>query len=269
MTAPPPEAPLTNYRITGYVERWHEPLPGVKQPSGSCWHCGTGIAICVQIRHISTDEIHEIGTTCAERTGLDTSQLRAMLAERHADERHQRFAAEREAIRRAAAEQDAANTAAHGVHGTTSRFSSGCRCDLCRPAAPHGTLARFLDGPCHCGDCIGAAAALDDYTTRELDLIVDLVSGEIVEDARKVTSRYGTRWCIHDGEAWLPVRPARRSTMAKRGYVEAKAPYLVEICGRHQERWYKPVVQLGRPVFDSWGEPIPHPTPAAPQSSLL
>ena len=66
---------------------------------------------------------------------------------------------------------------------------------------------------------------------------------------------------------WLPVHPARRSTMAKRGYVEAKAPYLVEICGRRYERWYKPVVLLGVPVFDVWGEPIPHPAPATPLSA--
>ena len=189
MTATPSEAPLTSYRITGYIERWHEAIPGVKQPSGACWHCGAGIAICVQIRHVTTGELHEIGTTCAERTGLDTAQLRAMLAERHADERRQSFAAEREAVRRAAAEQDAADTAAYGDHGTTSRFSSGCRCERCRPAAPHGTLARFVDGPCHCGDCVGAAAAFDDYTTREVDVIVDLASAEIVEHARKVTTR--------------------------------------------------------------------------------
>jgi hypothetical protein len=39
-------------------------------------------------------------------------------------------------------------------------------------------------------------------------------------DGRIVTTRYGQRWRVDEDDAWLPVSPARESTLAKRGYRE-------------------------------------------------
>jgi hypothetical protein len=74
-----------------------------------------------------------------------------------------------------------------------------------------------------------------------------------------------SRWCVENGQDWLPVSPKRRATLANKGYVEAEAPYLVEVCGsRHGGRqWFEPLQPLGDPIVDAWGEPVPRPKPAA------
>jgi hypothetical protein len=41
-------------------------------------------------------------------------------------------------------------------------------------------------------------------------------------DAREVKTRYGYRWRLDSTNEWLPVRPARESTLAKRGYREVE-----------------------------------------------
>jgi hypothetical protein len=83
---------------------------------------------------------------------------------------------------------------------------------------------------------------------ENLTVVIDLGTGEAVK-ARKVKTRYGRRWCVRDGAAWLPVAPQRRHTQAKHGFVEAAAPGLVD--GREA------VVPLGCPIVDAWGERIP------------
>lgn len=39
-------------------------------------------------------------------------------------------------------------------------------------------------------------------------------------DARRVRTRYGLKWRLDSADAWLPYRPVRESTLAKRGYRE-------------------------------------------------
>ncbi len=257
-------APLMPYQIIDLVERWAGD-DQARVPAGSCWHCGSAIAYCVQIRHVQTGEQHEIGTTCAERVGLDIDALKRMLAAKHADDRATRAAWSRQASAEAAARAEAAATAQHGPHGTKTRFISGCACDDCQAAAPHGAAqqagapyqvaARFFAG-CRCLECVDAAVVLDAESgyrqgyriVENLTVIIDLSTGKTAK-AKNVNTRYGRRWCVRDGAAWLPVAPQRRSTQAKHGFVEATAPWLV--VGRDA------VVPLGCPIVDSWGEPIP------------
>lgn len=257
-------APLMAYRIIDVIERW-EGDGEVRLPAGSCWHCGTAIAYCVQIRHVQTGEQHEIGTTCAERVGLDAAALKRMLAAKYADDRAARAAWRRHANAEAAAQAEADLTAQHGPHGTETRFASGCVCDECKAVAPHGVArqaregyrvaTRFFAG-CRCLECIDAVVTLDAesaYPDRyriveSLTVIVELASGKTVR-AKQVDTRYGRRWCVRNGQAWLPVTPRRRATQAKHGFVEATAPWLVE--------GNAAVTPLGCPIIDAWGEPIP------------
>lgn len=262
------EAPLTKFSIIGCVQRWYQACPEApRQPAGSCWHCGTGIAICVQIQHAETGEIHEIGTTCAERVGLSAVELKAMLANLYAAERAERSLLRSAQFRAEMEAQEATETALHGEHGTESRFLFGCLCGLCNAAAPHGTFHRFLSGECRCLDCIEAAvwSRRGEYTIRTMDVLVDVETGRIV-DAKRVGTKFGMRWCVRDGADWLLVNPARRSTLAKRGYTEAECPFVVEVCGTRYSahgQWYKPILPVGTPIIDAWGEPIPHEAVAA------
>lgn len=263
-------APLMAYRIIDVVERWAGDGEA-RFPAGSCWHCGSAIAYCVQIRHVQTDERHEIGTTCAERVGLDPDALKRMLAEKYADDRAARAAWRRQANAEAAARAESTAAAQHGPHGTETRFVSGCMCDECQAAAPHGIAqrasegyriaARFFAG-CRCLECVDAVVALDAESgycngyriVEALTFIVDLTTGKAAK-AKKVTTRYGRRWCVRDGAAWLPVTPQRREAQAKHGFVEASAPWLVG--GREA------IAPLGCPIVDAWGERIPRPETAA------
>lgn len=258
------ETPLMRYQLVDVVERW-EGAGDARVPAGACWHCGSAIAYCVQIRHLDTGEEHEIGTTCAERVGLDAEALKRMQAAKYAEDRAARAAWRRQADAEAAARAEAAATAQHGPHGTEARFVSGCTCDECQAAAPHGitqragegyrVAARFFAG-CRCLECIEAVVAIDaerGYRDRyriveNLTVVIDLRTRKTVK-ARTVKTRYGRRWCIRDGAAWLPVAPQRRQTQAKHGFVEAAAPWLVDGRGA--------VVPLGCPIVDAWGEPLP------------
>lgn len=271
------DAPLTRYQLVGIVERWAG-NGEARVPAGGCWHCGAAIAYCVQIRHTDTGEQHEIGTTCAERVGLDSDALKRLLADKYANDRATRAAWRRQADEEADARAEATATAQHGPHGTETRFASGCPCDECQTAAPHGiaqragesyrVAARFFAG-CRCLECIEAVVTLDaerGYRDRyriveNLPVVIDLTTGTVVK-ARTVMTRYGRRWCVREGAAWLPVAPQRRSTQAKHGFVEAAAPWLVG--GREA------LTPLGCPIVDAWGEPLPRPAPApAPADYLM
>ncbi len=259
-------APLHRYQVVEVVERWAGEGEA-RVPAGACWHCGSAIAYCVQIRHVDTGEQHEIGTTCAERIGLDAGALKRMLAAKFADDRAARAAALRQANAEAAALADSHAGKQHGPHGTETRFHSGCICEHCQAAAPHGitqraeeryrVAARFFAG-CRCLECIDAVVALDaEHGLRDgyrivenVPVIVDLQTGKIAE-AKQVDTRYGRRWCVRGGQAWLPVSPQRRQAQAKFGLVETVAPWLV--AGREA------IIRLGCPIIDAWGEPLPRP----------
>lgn len=255
--------PLEGYRVVGLRENRYKPHPDApSRPGGSCWHCGTGIAIEVVISNGT--EQHVIGTTCAERVGLNGPELKAFLAEKYADERAARSKAGREAAARAWAERDAAETLEHGEHGTETRFRAGCRCDPCIAGAPHGTWPKFADGACTCSACLDYALLerpADDttYKVGTFDVLVDLATGDVVDGARIVDTRYGARWAPTARTDWAPVRPARRTTLSKRGVTEAEATFLyVDVKGRSwRDGFRKPLARLSSPIIDRWNEPIP------------
>ncbi len=269
----PDTAPLTDYEITGVIRReWERIAPHPDAPFApvaSCWHCGTAITICVQIRHLHTGEAHEIGSTCAERVGLSRSGLKDYLAEFYADERAAARTARSAEARAAAEARETAETAEHGPHGTESRFESGCCCHACVKAAPHGTTHRFHFGDCRCLDCVSAVVGQDGYRYGwEMDILVDVHTGRVLIDARQVSTRYGPRWVHHD--SWYPVAPKRRVTLASKGVTEAKAVFLIR-----DEKYHSPkigggwvttqrrVALLSCPIVDVFGEPILHPAAVA------
>lgn len=72
-------------------------------------------------------------------------------------------------------------------------------------------------------------------------------------------TRYGLRRRSDSRDVWLPVEPARRSTLAKHGYTEADAVTLVRKCHPRARRAWVPEARLSTPLVDAWGEPIPRP----------
>lgn len=247
MNATSTNAPLTQWKIIGFEERWHCPAPDVKQPGGTCWYCGTAIAHCVKIQHLLTGQREIIGSTCMERVGLTKEQLREHLSRYYADRRTQEYA-----------DHEAALAAQHGEHGTQTRFESGCYCRPCREAAPHGTADKFRTG-CRCLDCIDASIAdgtRDYWIDEEYPVIVDLSTGRIA-NAEIVDGRYGRQWKVRANgyTVYLALSPARRTTHSRKGFVEASAPMLVT-GGRG---WHTQEMPLGSPLADRWGQPIPHP----------
>jgi hypothetical protein len=52
--------------------------------------------------------------------------------------------------------------------------------------------------------------------------LADAATGELIEDARVVNTRYGTKYRIDRTDEWLPYRPKRESTLGKRGYREIR-----------------------------------------------
>lgn len=239
---PPP--PLADYQIIGVYS--------ADRTERACWHCGAGIANVVVVRHPGTGEQHVIGTTCAERVGLDRHQLRAALAERYAAERARRSATRTREARERREREEAAAESQFGAHGTEGRFAGGCRCDECRPAAPHGTGWRLEDGNCRCPRCIDAAVASNRYTTRAVRVLLDAHTGQILP-ARRVRTRFGLSWAVDDPDGstrWYPYSPARRSTLVSKGVTEAEVTHLFPRSGGG------PVCAIGRPEADAWGEPL-------------
>jgi hypothetical protein len=47
-------------------------------------------------------------------------------------------------------------------------------------------------------------------------------------DAREVKTRFGYRWRLDSTDQWLPVNPARESTLAKHGYREVEVTEVAE-----------------------------------------
>lgn len=241
------DTPLQNWTIVGFEERWHV-TADVKQPGGTCWHCGTAIAYCVIIENNSEHTREIIGRTCVERVGMDAEQLRRHLAHYNQDRADRQHAAD-----------EAALAVQHGEHGTLARFESGCFCDSCAAVAPHGTWIRWRGG-CRCIDCAEGLPVHnpDDYwIDEEYPVIVELATGRIVA-AEVVDGNYGRQWKVRSGNGftvYLARFPKRRTTHSKKGFVEAKARVLV-VGGGHSHRLLLP---LSAPLVDIWGEPIPHP----------
>lgn len=258
----PGRAWLRDYRITGFSRQEYRAAPDAPvQPGGCCSNCGQALINVYTARNDKTGDTVTLGVDCAERAGLDEAQLKAHLrdywAARRAQER-QHASAE---ARRAAEAAEAAEEALHGPHGALGRYESGCRCGECRSAAPHGTIDRFDDGSCLCSDCVRAAVDDGRFEERSWEALIDASTGAPIDNARIVQTRYGSRWVVDDSDggepSWYPVSPKRRSTMASKGVLEARATYLVRPWRSRQGA--TPVARLTTPVVDSWGEPIDTP----------
>jgi hypothetical protein len=67
--------PLADFKVVGITEQTQIANAGTpfarEVAGGSCWHCGTSIRICVMARNQKTGEVVTVGSTCAERIGLD------------------------------------------------------------------------------------------------------------------------------------------------------------------------------------------------------
>jgi hypothetical protein len=249
--------PLADFVIVGVENRRYQAAPDApSQPGGSCWHCGAAIVVCVLAQSRATGEVVTIGTTCAERTGLDAEELRKFLAEKFAAERAERAEGNRLARIAAGERREAEATGEFGEHGTANRWESGCRCDDCWTVAPHGTIERVRRFGCSCEECVSAALSTDEYRLYDRDVLVDLSTGARVLDAREVSTKYGSRWRSDELDVWLPVNPARRTTLSSKGFVEAEVPHLCERRGRGAREWWETVAVLAEPTVDSWGEAI-------------
>ena len=261
-----PEPPLARYRA---VAAYHQTVPvgphgeGGHRPGGSCWHCGQAIANIIVARHTETDEEVTVGTTCAERLGLNADELREVLAERFANERFERSAAAT-AERRAQLEAYEAEMVAAGKpHGSEARFTEGCRCQQCVDVAPHGTSVRFFEHDCRCQACRDEILATRE--TLSAPVLIDAATGQVIEDARLINTKFGWSWRVDSRDVWVAYGPKRRSTMAKKGFLEGRARFMA-VRGPDGDR-HKVVgrgFRLSDPVEDRWGEPIatgdPHET---------
>jgi hypothetical protein len=76
---------LKNAKILGYTT-----LP---QASGLCFHCSTGIKHCVIVRDPESGENVTIGTSCAERVGVDNYALKNRLTSEQAKARKEKIKA--------------------------------------------------------------------------------------------------------------------------------------------------------------------------------
>lgn len=224
-------AELQHYRAVGLIEKWGG-TADCRVRAGTCWHCGTAIAYCVQIQSSLTGEQHEIGSTCAEKLGLDITQIKQQLADQRAAERLR-----------------------------TNRLH--CSDPVLAPEQPHGTVSKFNTG-CYCLQCIDAAltAMPKKYAVGTKSVIIELATGRPVR-ATLVNTRYGQSWHVDDG-TWLTAypRPKRRNTQAAKGYVEAEVPCLFRYgwqrrggTAAYSETTLCP---LASPLVDVWGMPIEH-----------
>ncbi len=224
------------------------------------------------VRH---GQVVDIGTTCAERAGLDRAGLKEMLAELYAEERFARSKAERERRRVEWEAWEAAQEERYGSHGTESRYLGGCSrgpdaCDECTRAAPHGTWHRFFQGGCSCQVCVEALLKRDDFAVQTTPVLMELATGKVAAKARLVEGTYGMAWLVpgkdrFDGH-FVPAYRKRRSTVAGRGYTYATAEVLAWRTTRPPYR--KPfrrdngeLVVVSLPENDDFGEPLPKPEP--------
>jgi hypothetical protein len=258
-SSPTADPPLRDFRVIGSDYKVYKTLYGEPvRPAGVCYNCGSPIAHCVVIENPKTGEIVDVGETCAERVGLDLSHLREMLRERRKAERQEELRLETEAAERTRAEQEAAATAKFGEHGTESRWTSGCRCNLCSAQAPHGNVGRLTYGKCYCSKCLQAAIDSGVYHYEERRKLVDLETHKVLH-AKCVRTRYGLSWVVdhEDGSAsWYPYSPARRNTLAKRGAVEVNVKCLIRSYRYNGEKRFKEVTILESSNADVWNEPV-------------
>jgi hypothetical protein len=248
-------APLERFRVIGILEKVTQAGKGApRQPGSSCWHCGTGIMICVVSKNLDTGEIVDIGTTCAERIGLDPEGLARYMRERREELRAARWAADAERRDAERAYRDEEILRLHGDHGTDSRYAFGCSCPACREAAPHGTGDHFWNHACSCAPCVeGVLRDHRDFRVRDLPVLVDLSTGQVA-DARLIDGKYGMSWLV--GDEFVPHGRKRRETVAKRGYTYARASFVMRPADdQHPMPWR--IRRLSSPTVDDFGVEVP------------
>lgn len=254
----PKEPPLQDFRIVGYERKVYAIPGGEPRPAGVCYHCGSAIMNCIVIENPKTGEIVDVGETCAERVGLDLTSLREMLRERGRAAQIEAEIERRREYAKSRAEQEAADTAAFGEHGTESRWNSGCRCDECSAKAPHGRVERLTYGKCYCDQCLQAAIDSGKYYYESVRKLVDLETNQIL-DARCVSTKYGLSWVVNDEDgsaSWYPYAPKRRDTLTKRGAVEVNVKCLMRPYRYNDEPHVKEIVMLEAADTDVWDQPI-------------
>ncbi len=104
---------------------------------------------------------------------------------------------------------------AHGRNTAAAESFERCDTDGFLSQWASGQMARVYDA------CADLAEAGGEW---ELDALEDLDGNEV--KARIINTRFGARWGVLDeGDnvvVWLPFRPARKSTLEKKGYRETK-----------------------------------------------
>jgi hypothetical protein len=247
------------------LERWRGVSVYSADVPTTCEHCGTGISNVVVARNFDSGQTWKIGTTCAERLGLTKAQVRQLYDERRMSEQRERWSTMRAEDRA----KEAEIAAELGEHGTQQRFDNECRCRDCVPFAAHGTLEQFEATSCSCVACRDAVRGAPPYESITRTMLVDADTRRPVDGARVVSTRYGSSWLIpqpavddddDDGfgrsmsgePSWVSAHPARRSTMAKKGYLEVEVDW-IGIRGRNG---VFPLVRDGDPTVDAWGESI-------------
>jgi len=265
------QGPLYNFEIVGLTVKSRTQVVGetsLSQPTGTCWHCGTGIMYCVQVKNKDTGEIVDIGTTCAEKVGLSLQEIRELRrAQREADGSAARYeeAAKQKAERQRREEEE---TRLYGAHGTESRYNEGlCGCPECSKVAPHGTLDRMNYGQCYCPDCVEAAIN-DPSGSYGLDSEIRLADAETGQllPAKCVRGKYGPQWVLNEGDRtyWFPYSPAREATLSKKGVTEVEVQSLFYY-GRNQygDRYSKSLHVIELPSENRWHTPMQITNPEA------
>lgn len=254
------DAPLEMFQVIGIEERTYQAAPGAPiQASGTCWHCGAGIKTCVVAKHLESGDVITVGTTCAERIGLDPVGLKKYLAEKFAEDRRSRRSEIWQARIERREQEEAVLEQTIGAHGSAERYEYGCRCDSCRAIAPHGTQDCFWEKKCSCVKCLDAAMAGNSRLyIGERDVLVDLSNGQVVEEARIVSGRFGQCWFIPDKEMFVPAYAKRRETIVKHGYTYATTDWLIRTWANGQGESKERLI--GTPVVDIWGEAIVSPS---------
>lgn len=74
---------LKNAKIAGFLTK--------AQGDGQCFHCGTGIKHCVIVIDTDSGERVTIGTSCAEKVGVDKFALKHRLTSKEAEARQERI----------------------------------------------------------------------------------------------------------------------------------------------------------------------------------
>lgn len=255
---------LSQCKIKGFTRKVFQAAPDAPvQPGGTCANCGTAIINCYVVEDTKTGTVHDIGSDCAERVGMNREELarhwRDWRAARRLDEaeaRRRKWDAETEA-------REAAITAEYGEHGTLSRLEYGCTCEDCAFVAPHGHPTKYLGG-CTCEECsLGIIESDDRYFSYDKTYLVDLETGQVRDDIRMVSTQYGSKWCVKDDDGdsvrWITPSPKRRGTMTKHGFTEVSIP---TVWRKKRDGDSFPLHRYGEmPEFDNYGEPLGSVTP--------